>query len=136
MEKKQLMTDLQKCVMCAETRTNDKYLCYNCHRTVFIVFYVEKITMRIFDLYSKVAELPDGEYFFVNKNFFSWKICVIKKDYELSKKYFYQGTEELDFEETSEKYRFFCAMMQSDDWEILQSKNKKSENKKSENKNV
>ena len=80
--------------------------------------------MRIFDLYSKVAELPDGEYFFVNKNFFSWKICVIKKDFELSKKYFYQGTEELDFEETSEKYRFFCAMMQSDDWEMLQSKNK------------
>ena len=67
--------------------------------------------------------------FFVNKNFFSWKICVIKKDFELSKKYFYQGTEELDFEETSEKYRFFCAMMQSDDWEMLQSKNKKSENK-------
>ena len=64
-----------------------------------------------------------------NKNFFSWKICVIKKDFELSKKYFYQGTEELDFEETSEKYRFFCAMMQSDDWEMLQSKNKKSENK-------
>ena len=30
-------------------------------------------------------------------------------------------------EETSEKYRFFCAMMQSDDWEMLQSKNKKSE---------
>ena len=85
--------------------------------------------MRIFDLYSKVAELPDGEYFFVNKNFFSWKICVIKKDFELSKKYFYQGNEELDFEETSEKYRFFCAMMQSDDWELLQSKNKKSENK-------
>jgi hypothetical protein len=81
--------------------------------------------MRIFDLYSKVASLPDGEYFFVNKNFFSWKICVIKKDFELSKKYFYQGTEELDFEETSEKYRFFCAMMQSDDWEMLQ--NKKSE---------
>ena len=27
----------------------------------------------------------------------------------------------------SEKYRFFCAMMQSDDWEMLQSKNKKSE---------
>ena len=50
-----------------------------------------------------------------------------KKDFELSKKYFYQGTEELDFEETSEKYRFFCAMMQSDDWELLQSKNKKSE---------
>ena len=88
-----------------------------------------KQKMRIFDLYSKVAELPDGEYFFVNKNFFSWKICVIKKDFELSKKYFYQGTEELDFEETSEKYRFFCAMMQSDDWEMLQSKNKKSENK-------
>ena len=43
--------------------------------------------MRIFDLYSKVASLPDGEYFFVNKNF----------------------------------------MMQSDDWEMLQSKNKKSE---------
>ena len=83
--------------------------------------------MRIFDLYSKVASLPDGEYFFVNKNFFAWKICVIKKDFELSKKYFYQGTEELDFEETSEKYRFFCAMMQSDDWEMLQSKNKKSE---------
>ena len=41
--------------------------------------------MRIFDLYSKVAELPDGEYFFVNKNFFSWKICVIKKDFELTK---------------------------------------------------
>ena len=61
--------------------------------------------MRIFDLYSKVASLPDGEYFFV------------------------KGTEELDFEETSEKYRFFCAMMQSDDWELLQSKNKKSENK-------
>ena len=39
--------------------------------------------MRIFDLYSKVAELPDGEYFFVNKNFFAWKICVIKKDFEL-----------------------------------------------------
>ena len=52
---------------------------------------------------------------------------MIKKDFELSKKYFYQGTEELDFEETSEKYRFFCAMMQSDDWEMLQSKNKKSE---------
>ena len=86
-----------------------------------------KQKMRIFDLYSKVAELPDGEYFFVNKNFFAWKICVIKKDYELTKKYFYQGTEELDFEETSEKYRFFCAMMQSDDWEMLQSKNKKSE---------
>ena len=55
---------------------------------------------------------------------------MIKKDFELSKKYFYQGTEELDFEETSEKYRFFCAMMQSDDWELLQSKNKKSETEK------
>ena len=88
-----------------------------------------KQKMRIFDLYSKVASLPDGEYFFINKIFFSWKICVIKKDFELTKKYFYQGNEELDFEETSEKYRFFCAMMQSDDWEMLQSKNKKSENK-------
>ena len=86
-----------------------------------------KQKMRIFDLYSKVASLPDGEYFFINKIFFSWKICVIKKDFELTKKYFYQGNEELDFEETSEKYRFFCAMMQSDDWELLQSKNKKSE---------
>ena len=44
--------------------------------------------MRIFDLYSKVASLPDGEYFFVNKNFFSWKICVIKKDFE-SYRHFY-----------------------------------------------
>ena len=93
-----------------------------------------KQKMRIFDLYSKVASLPDGEYFFINKIFFSWKICVIKKDFELTKKYFYQGNEELDFEETSEKYRFFCAMMQSDDWEMLQSKNKKSET--AENKNV
>ena len=34
-----------------------------------------KIKMRIFDLYSKVAELPDGEYFFVNKNFFHGKFA-------------------------------------------------------------
>ena len=54
-------------------------------------------------------------------------IIVIELYVLFSKKYFYQGTEELDFEETSEKYRFFCAMMQSDDWEMLQSKNKKSE---------
>ena len=83
------------------------------------------IVIELYVLFSMWRKLPDGEYFFVNKNFFSWKICVIKKDFELTKKYFYQGNEELDFEETSEKYRFFCAMMQSDDWEMLQSKNKK-----------
>lgn len=68
--------------------------------------------MRIHDMYSVVASMPDGKYFFTNPKFIGWRIVAIKENYNIQKEFYHYGQRIDEFEN--------CAMSQSDDWSITQ----------------
>lgn len=76
--------------------------------------------MRIHDMYSVVAAMPDGKYFFTNPKFIGWRIVAVKENYNIEKEFYHYGQRIDEFESSDERYRFYCAMSQSDDWSITQ----------------